>query len=74
MKLQMNYFQKDNYGKYPNLVCTQVEIISDASYPLWKIIFKAPNLVRTPHFSRNLKEEKVLELRSNLFFLFHKKL
>ena len=39
MKLQMNYFQKDNYLKYPNLVRTQVEIISDANY-LVRILFE----------------------------------
>ena len=36
------------------------------------IIFKGPNLVRTSYFSGNLKEEKVLELRYNLFFCFTK--
>ena len=64
------------YRKHPNLVRNQVEIISDPNYLvriLWKIIFKAPNLVRTSYFSGNLKE-KVLELRSKLFFLFHKSL
>ena len=30
--------------------------------------------MRTSYFSRNLEEEKVLELRWNLFFLFHKSL
>ena len=42
------------YRKYPNLVRTQVEIISNPNYLvriLWKIIFKAPNLVRTFYFS-----------------------
>ena len=40
------------YRKYPNLVCTQVEIISDRNYLVRilfqrYVIFKAPNLVRT---------------------------
>ena len=34
---------------------------------------KYPNLVHTSYFSGNF-EEKVLELRLNLFFLFHKSL
>ena len=53
---------------HPNLVRTQVEIISDPNY-LVRILFeryatfKAPNLVRTSYFSGNLEEAKVLELR-----------
>ena len=58
---------RQGYRKYPNLVRTQVEIISDPDYlkriVFDKTIFKAPNLVRTSYFSRNLEEEKVLELR-----------
>ena len=56
------------YRKYPKLVCTQVEIISDPNY-LVRILFeryatfKAPNLVRTSYFSGNLEEAKLLELR-----------
>ena len=38
------------------------------------IIFKAPNLVRTPYSSGNLQEEKVVDLRYNLFFFYHKSL
>ena len=40
------------YCKYPNLVRTQVEIISDPNY-----------FVRTSYFSGNVEEEKLLELR-----------
>ena len=53
---------------------TQVEIISDPSYLvriLFGRFFKASNLVRTSYFS-GILEEKVLELRYNLFLLFHK--
>ena len=49
----------------------QVEIISVSNY-LVRILFEAPNLVRTSYFSGNLQEEKVLEFRQNLFFLLHK--
>ena len=34
-----------------------------SAHPLWKIIFKAPNLMCTSYFSGSLEEEKVLELR-----------
>ena len=56
------------YRKYPKLVCTQVEIISDPNYLVRilferYVIFKAPNLVRTSYFSGNLEEAKLLELR-----------
>ena len=43
---------ENSYRKYPNLVRTQVEIISEPNY-----------LVLTSYFSGNLEEEKVLELR-----------
>ena len=56
------------YRKYPKLVCTQVEIISDPNYLVRilferYVIFKAPNLGRTSYFSGNLEEAKLLELR-----------
>ena len=46
---------------------TEIEIISDPNY-LVRILFKRS------YFSRNLEEEKVLELRQNFFFVFHKSL
>ena len=60
-----NCFCKLIYRKYPNLVRTKVEIISDPNYLVpssLKDNFKAHNLVRTSYFSRALEEEKVLEL------------
>ena len=41
------------YRKYPNSVRTQAKIISDPN-PLWKIIFKVPNLVRISYFFGSL--------------------
>ena len=45
-----------SYRKYPNLVRTQVETISDPNY-LVRIFceFKAPNSVLTSYFSGNLE-------------------
>ena len=43
---------ENSYRKYPNLVRSQVEIISEPNY-----------LVLTSYFLGNLEEEKVLELR-----------
>ena len=51
------------YRKYPNLVRNNFWPWLFSVYPLWKIIFKAPNLEHTYYFSGNLEEEKVLELR-----------
>ena len=62
------------YSKHPNFVRTQVEITSDPNYLvliLFERIFKASNLVCLSYFSGNLEEGKVLELRQNLYFLFH---
>ena len=49
------------YRKYRNLLRTRVKIISDPNY-LVRILFQG-TLVRTSYFSRNLEEEKVLDLR-----------